>query len=72
PHNHYDYVEQVWKKVRWMEYERIQKDKAELASKLIKQRERKVKLKLFGCFSLIIMVFIILFKFDLTVILSGG
>ncbi|QUH29388.1 hypothetical protein [Vallitalea guaymasensis] len=70
--NHKDYMDQVWKKVRWMEYERIQKDKAELASKLIKQRERKVKLKLFGCFSLIIMVFIILFEFDLTVILSGG
>ncbi|GMQ60281.1 hypothetical protein AN1V17_46810 [Vallitalea sediminicola] len=70
--NHNHYMNEIWEKVRWMECERIQKEKAEAALKLIKQKERRVKVKLFGCFSLIIMIIIFLFRFELTAILSGG
>ncbi|WP_281819694.1 hypothetical protein [Vallitalea longa] len=56
-----------------MEYERIQKEKALSVYKLIKEKERKIKLKLFGSLSIITIIFITLLKFELNaVIIAGG
>ncbi|GKX32234.1 hypothetical protein SH1V18_47140 [Vallitalea longa] len=67
------YMKNIYKKIRWMEYERIQKEKALSVYKLIKEKERKIKLKLFGSLSIITIIFITLLKFELNaVIIAGG
>lgn len=66
------YMDTIWNKVRWHEYQRYQKEEAERIDRLIKKKERKVKLQLFGSLSVIITVLAILFNFDLSVVLLGG
>lgn len=50
------YMDTLWRKVRWEEYERKQLEQAREMDRLIKKEERKAKFNLFFPLTLIIIV----------------
>ncbi len=66
------YMNNMWRKVRWEEYERQQKEHAERINQLIKKEERRAMIHLFCPLTLIIAVVYLSFQLEPTVILIGG
>lgn len=66
------YMEDMWRKIRWEEYERQQKEHADRVNQLIKKEEKKAKIYLFTPLTLIIVVVYISLHLDAVVILVGG
>ncbi|QUI21059.1 hypothetical protein HZI73_01545 [Vallitalea pronyensis] len=66
------YMEDMWRKIRWEEYERQQKEHADRVNELIRKEERKAKIYLFIPLTLIIVVVYIGLHLDAAVILVGG
>lgn len=66
------YMDSMWRKIRWEEYERQQKEHAERIDQLIKKEERRAKLYLFCPLTLIIVVVYLSLQLDPSSILIGG
>lgn len=66
------YMGSMWRKIRWEEYERQQKEHAERIDQLIKKEERRAKMYLFCPLTLIIVVVYLSLQLDPSSILIGG